>query len=139
MEYLLDSGILLGDNVNYFPNLHSSSEKQRVFFFFILFFKNLKIFLSFQGRTCSIWGFLDQGSNQSYSCRPLPQPQLGIQAESVTYTTAHNNIRSLNRARPGIEPHILMDASQIVSTEPRRELLFCFILETAEVKQTQKS
>ena len=33
---------------------------------------------------------------------------------SVTYTTAHSNARSLtHRARPGIEPAILMDTSQI--------------------------
>ena len=40
------------------------------------------------------------------SCRPMPQPrQLGIQAVSVTYTTAHGNAGSLTHwARPGIEP-----------------------------------
>ena len=32
----------------------------------------------------------------SYSCRPTPQPQQrGIQAKSVTYTTAHGNAGSL--------------------------------------------
>ena len=33
-------------------------------------------FFAFQGRTCGIWR---QGSNQSYSCQPTPQPeQCGI-------------------------------------------------------------
>ena len=39
--------------------------------------------------------FSGQGSNQSCNCRPTSQPQhLGIQALSVTYTTAHDNARS---------------------------------------------
>ena len=44
--------------------------------------------------------------NQSYSGWPIPQPQQRqIWAESVNYTTAHGNIRSLTHwARPGIEP-----------------------------------
>ena len=47
-----------------------------------------------------------QGSNRSYSCWPMPQPQQWrIQAVSVTYTPAHSNARSLTHwARPGIEP-----------------------------------
>ena len=46
------------------------------------------------------------GSNWSYSSGLMPQPQqLRIQAEPVTYTTAHGNTRSLTHwARPGIEP-----------------------------------
>ena len=46
------------------------------------------------------------GSNRSYSCWPAPQPQpCQIQATSVTYSTAHVNVRSLAHwARPGIEP-----------------------------------
>ena len=46
------------------------------------------------------------GSNWSYSCWPMPQPQqCGIWARSVTYATAHGNARSLAHwARPGIEP-----------------------------------
>lgn len=31
MEYLLDSGIVMGDNMNFPPNLHGSFERQRVF------------------------------------------------------------------------------------------------------------
>ena len=44
--------------------------------------------------------------NQSYGCRPTPQPrQLGIRAASWTYTTAHGNARSLIQwVRPGIKP-----------------------------------
>ena len=30
---------------------------------------------AFSGRTLGIWRFPGQGSNQSYSCRPTPQPQ----------------------------------------------------------------
>ena len=37
-----------------------------------------------------------EGSNQSYSCLPTPQPQQrGIRAESAAYTTAHGNAGSL--------------------------------------------
>ena len=38
--------------------------------------------------------------------RPTPEPQqLGIQAESATYTTTHSNVWSLTHwVRPGIEP-----------------------------------
>ena len=47
-----------------------------------------------------------QGSNQSYSCWPAPQPQLlGIRGMSTTYTTAPSNARfPTHWARPGIEP-----------------------------------
>ena len=46
------------------------------------------------------------GSNWSCSHQPMPEPQQrGIQATSVTYTTAHGNAGSLtHRARPRIEP-----------------------------------
>ena len=46
------------------------------------------------------------GVSWSCSCQPRPEPQqLGIQASSATYTTAHGNARSLTHwARPGIEP-----------------------------------
>ena len=51
---------------------------------------------------------------------PMPQPQqCQIRAESVTYTTAHGNARSLtHRARPGIEPAtswFLMATSRILT------------------------
>ena len=53
-------------------------------------------FFTFQGCTCSIWRFPDQGLNRSCSCRPTPQPQQRqIQAVSATYTTAHGNAGSL--------------------------------------------
>ena len=46
------------------------------------------------------------GSNRSYSCQPTPQPQQRrIRAESLNYTTAHGNARSLTHwAKPGIKP-----------------------------------
>lgn len=47
-----------------------------------------------------------KGSNQSFSYWLMPQPQqCRTQAMSVTYTTAHGNIRSPSHgARPGMEP-----------------------------------
>ena len=46
------------------------------------------------------------GSQGRSRCRPTPQPlQLGIQATSVTYNTAHGSARSLTCwVRPEIEP-----------------------------------
>jgi len=73
------------------------------FLYFFLF-----LFLSFQGCICGIWKFPGWGSNPSYSCQPMPQPQqCSIQATSATYTTAHGNAGSLTHwARPGIAPTI---------------------------------
>ena len=52
----------------------------------------LFIYLYFQGHTHTIWKFPGQGSNQSCSFWPMPQPQQrGIVATSVTHTTAHSN------------------------------------------------
>ena len=33
------------------------------------------VVVAFQGCTCGIWKFAGWGPNQSYSCRPAPQPQ----------------------------------------------------------------
>ena len=42
------------------------------------------------------WRFPGEGSNQSYSCWPQPQPQqCTIRSASVSYTTAEGNARSL--------------------------------------------
>ena len=55
------------------------------------------IFLSFQGHSCGIQKFPDQGVNWSPSHWPTPQPQqCRIQVASATYTTAHSNARSFN-------------------------------------------
>ena len=80
-------------------------------------------FLS-QGCTLCIWRFPGQGSNQSYSCRPTPQPQQSrIQATSVIYTTAHRNTRSLAHwARSGIELATSWFLVRFVSTVPGGEL-----------------
>ena len=69
-----------------------------------LFLKFLS-FWHFLGRFCGMWRFPGWRSNWSCSCWPTPEPQqLGIQASSATYTTAHGNARSLTHwARPGIE------------------------------------
>ena len=55
----------------------------------------------------------------------MPKPQQhGIQAASVTYTTAHSSAESLTlRARPGIEPSSSWKLVGFVSTVPQRELL----------------
>ena len=62
----------------------------------------------------------------------MPEPQQRqIQAVSVTYTTAHGNIRSLTHwARPGIKPTASWFLVGFVSTAPQWELLNCrfFIL-----------
>ena len=80
---------------------------------FTLFFWFYRVFEVFFSRTnifkfdevqfiyyfiCSMWFWC--------SCRPMPETQqCGIQAVSVTYTTAHGNTRSLiHWARPGIKP-----------------------------------
>ena len=57
------------------PRNKVASEKGRcIFYFYFLIIFNL-IFLSFQGHTHGIWRFPAQGSNQSCSCCPSPQPQ----------------------------------------------------------------
>ena len=69
-------------------------------------------FFSFQGHICGTWSFPGQGSNQSYSCRPTPEPQQGqIQAVSATYTTAHGNARFLTHER-GLEWNLQPHGSQ---------------------------
>ena len=88
-------------------------------FFFFFFF--------FNGCTCGIWRFPGQGSNQSCSRWPTPQPQWQIRAMSVTYS--HSNAGSLTHlVRPGIEPATSWLPVRFVSAGPRRELLFfCFL------------
>ena len=67
-----------------------------------------------------------QGSNRSYSCGPIPQPQqCRIRAMYATYTIAHNNVRSLTHClRPGIEATTSEFLVRFVSTALWRELLF---------------
>ena len=63
-------------------------------------------FFFFNSHTCSIWKFLDQGSNHNCSCKLMPQPgNAQIQATSVTYSAACGNARTLTPwARPRIKP-----------------------------------
>ena len=85
-----------------------------------------------------------QGSNQSCSRWPTPQPQQGrIRATSVTYTTAHGKARSLTHwMRPGIEPASSWLLLRFVTTELQQELLAspftftwkCFINENIKYK-----
>ena len=60
----------------------------------------------FRATPAAYRGSQARGSNQSCSCRPMPQSQQrGIWAASMTYTTAHGNVRSLTQwTRPGMEP-----------------------------------
>ena len=107
-------------------------------FYFILFhfisfhFISFLSFCHFQGYSCGIWRFPGQGSNQSYNCRPTPQPQqCQIRGVSVTYTTAQGNAGSLTHEQgygSNLQPH----GSQLdsLTTEPRWELqeicsIFC--------------
>ena len=59
-----------------------------------------------------------------YSAWPTPQPQqLGVQAMSVIYTTAHGNNGCLTqRARPGIQPVSSWILDRFISTAPQEEL-----------------
>ena len=80
----------------------------------------------FQGHACGVWTSPGQGLNQSSSFRPTPQPQqLGIQASSATYTTAHVNAESFNplsKARD--RTCMLIDTNWVFfTTEPPREPL----------------
>ena len=70
------------------------------FFFFFGFFLRL------HRQQAGIRRLSGLGSNQSWSCWPMPQPwQCGIWIKSATYTTAHGNTTSLTHwVRPGIEP-----------------------------------
>ena len=70
--------------------IHHSGNSLTFFFYFLFFL----FFCFFQGHSCGIWKFPGQGSNQSYSCQPTPQPHQ-IQAMSVTDTTARGNAGSL--------------------------------------------
>ena len=66
------------------------------------------ILFAYQGHTCSIWRFPDQGSNWSCRCWPPPQPQqCQIRAANANYTTAHSNARSLTHWErgQGLNPH----------------------------------
>ena len=65
-------------------------------FIYIVYISSLFFFFKifFQVHTQGIQKFLGQGSNWSYSCQPIPQPQkCQIQAESVTCTKDHGNTR----------------------------------------------
>ena len=92
------------------------------FFFFVVVFCFL--FFVFQGCTCGIQKFPGQGSNQSYSCQPTPQP-CRIQDTSVTYTTAPGNTRSFIPTEQGQGSNLYPHGSQSgpLTTEAQRELL----------------
>ena len=71
--------------------------------------------------------------NQSCSCWPTSQPQqLGIQASSATYTTAHGKHRILNpQSEARNRTCILMDTSRIINPLSHNEdsLIFNFYLD----------
>ena len=92
-----------------------------VFLFFFFFF----FFFFFYGFTCSIWKFPGWGSNQSYSCLSMPQPQQnGTWATAaILNTTAQGNARSLTHcARLGTEPASSWILVKFVSAAPQQEL-----------------
>ena len=88
----------------------------KIFYLFI-YFLSFVLFQDYTHGTCMLPG---QGSNQSYSCQPTPQPQqCQVQAMSATYTTAHGNAGSpTHYARPEIEPATSWFLVRFVSTEP---------------------
>ena len=103
-----------------------------VFFFFS--------FLSFFGPHLWHTEVPRLGDNQSYSCRPTPQPQQRqIQAASVTYTTAPGNTRSLTHCvGPGIEPATSWFLVGLVTAELQRELLKSFLSKDLKVRKQAK-
>ena len=96
--YILDINLL---SVIWFAHIFSNSIGclfiSSLSFFFFFFFP-------FLGFSCGILKFL--GLNPSCSCQPMLQTQqCGIQAASVTYTTACGNTGSLTPwMRPGSKP-----------------------------------
>ena len=95
----------------------------------------LLLFCSFRAtHTRGIRRFPGQSSNWSYSCwlwpQPQPQPQqCRNQAVSVTYTTAHGNIRSTTHSkRPRIKPTSSWIQVGFIDTAPQQELLNSRIL-----------
>ena len=80
-------------------HLFSTAMLLWVFFLFLSF-------CHFVGHSGSIWRFPGQGSNQSCSHQPMPEPQQReIWAKSATYTIAQGNAEySTHWARPGTEP-----------------------------------
>ena len=69
--------------------------------------------------------FQTRGGIGAVAARSTPQSQQrGIQASPATYTTTHNNTRSLTHwARPGIEPVSSWIQTVFITTEPRQEFL----------------
>ena len=72
------------------------------------------------------WGSSQaRGSNGSYTCWPMPQPQqCRVGMASAPYTTAHGSAGSLTHwVRPGIEPISSWMLVRFFSTKPWEELL----------------
>ena len=73
-----------------------------------------------------MWKFSGYGSNQSYSCRPTPQPQqhrIQAASASATYTTAHGDTGSLPHwAGLGIESASSWILVGFITAEPQWEL-----------------
>ena len=87
---------------------------------------------------CGIWKFPGQGSSQSCSCWPTPQPQqCRIQVVSETYTRAHGNAGSLTHlVRPGINPASSWIPVRFVSTVPQELLGFAIFHITLSLPQS---
>ena len=73
-----------------------------------------------------MWKFSGYGSNQSYSCRPTPQPQqhrIQAASASATYTTAHGDTGSLPHwGGLGIESASSWILVGFITAEPQWEL-----------------
>ena len=86
-SFLLTSVIMLYLPLFFYSHLCVFLIQSSFFFFFLV---------AFLGPHHGIWRFPGQGSNWSYSCWPVPQPQQHqIQVVNVTYNTAHSNAGSL--------------------------------------------
>ena len=108
------------------PKRDNWKKKNWFIFLFCLF-----VCLSFEGCTHSIWRFPGQGSNQSFSCYLVPQPQkCRIWAMSASYTradVAQGNVGSLTHwVIPGIEPVFSWMLVRHFSTELQWVLLIYF-------------
>ena len=95
---------------------------------YYLFFVFIYLFLLFRAATMAYGDSQARGSNQSYSCWPLPQPQqCQIWATSATYTTAHSNAKSLTHwVKSGIKPATSWFLVRFVSFVPQWVLLILF-------------
>ena len=101
-------------------------------FIMSLFFVCLFGFCLFRAAPSAHGGSQARGQIGATAAGLHPQPQQHqIWAASVTYTTAHGNVRSLiHWARPGIEPTTSRFLVGFVSTAPQWECLIMYVVKS---------